>query len=288
MTWINSAFTINDAIARDQNTWDLLISDWGRIAATDGYSHSFPKVGERGMPTVFGVAIGNQSEVDRCFVANDIEKIVPGQVTWDVAHRLSIGSPLIFPQIGSSDSIVKNGSPLNPSTGEATLVIYPTGTSSIVSNGGVSPTLFGATYRKADGSTVAFPAITPLLHLVFYLKPPVAGAPTSRAPWTLNLTDTALAPQTEKAFVFPTFGRKKFFVDMVTNGIGAAVDYRVAVIRNCTFMATVGEVTVGTAAGVAINVPHAFTVDPAYADFGIVYATYDTGQTFSCSIVAVD
>lgn len=272
MAWLNSGFTIDDAISRGFSTWDLLISDWGRIASLDPTSFSFPAVGQKGMPTVQGIAIGDQSEVDRCFVAYDIEKMIPGNITWDIAHRLSVGSPLMFPQPGSR-SPVANGSPLNPLTGESNLVIYPTGTASIINNGGVSPTLFGATYLKKDGSSHAFPAINPLLHLVFYLKPPTVGAPSKRAPWSLidSTTSGAIDGETLIAAI-PTFGRKRVIIDY--RAVGGVTDFRAALIHNCTNMATLGESTDFIELAIPDNSGRSYLIEPADADFTMVYFTH--------------
>ena len=290
MTWINSDFTIDDAIGKGFATWDLLISNWGNSAASP-VELSFPSPGQRGLPTVYGVAIGDQSEVDRCFVSYSIEKMTPGNVTWDVAHRVSVRSPLIFPQIGQREIVqAPTAPPINPQKGNSTVVIYPTGTSTIVGNGGVSPTLFPATYKKSDGSVVAFPpatpgAKTPLLHLVFYLKPPVAGAPTHRAPWAVTNSTTipGLGGVEHLIQVVPSFGRKRFTIDLRAFVAGAhTIDYRIALLRNCGAIDTVGEYTVATAAGISTAAPGivtSFTVNPLDADFVMVYATPSAALT---------
>ncbi len=285
MAWINSQFSMQDAVSRGFQTWDLLISDWGRLASVDPYSFSFPKVGEPGLPTVYGVAIGNQSQIDRCFVAYDIEKLIQGTITWDVAHRLSVGSPLMFPQLGTKDIVQTPVTPpIDPAQGASTVVIYPTGTAAISSNGGVSPTLFAATYRKFDGTVAAFPAVSPLLHLVFYLKPPTIGPVPKRAPMALAGSTTPTAA--EHLFVIPTFGRKTLTVDLSFIKGGATADFRIATISNAT---NLFEVPRAADTGVASGVAKHYQIDSAFSDFLMVYYTPSAGAgTLLYSITATD
>lgn len=218
MSFINSTFSLQDAVNFGFDTWDLYISNWGNTISGLANTVVFPAPGQKGMPTIAGVAIGPQSEVDRCFVAYDLQKEIPEQISWDRLRRLSVEAPLMYPQQGTQVK-VDDG---NPSTGNSTLVIYPRGGDDYLSdssNGYMPWTTFGQTYNAINGSnqqlsyslnatTVRRPSA--LLHLVVYLKPPLHGAPTKRVPWRRRFQYSALTSTADmRMIVAPAFGRKR-------------------------------------------------------------------------------
>lgn len=226
MAWLNAEFTIDDALAQGMDTWDLLIDDWGNVDAADPTSFAFPAVGSRGLPTIYGMAIGNQSDVDRVFVAYSIEKLIPSNVDWDVAHRLSVKAPLMFTQIGQREIVRANLVDPNaetPATGKATVVLYPRASvagGSSNNNGGMPTTLWGADIVDPDGTAAVAGFVNPLLHVVFFLKPPAVGPSYHRNDSSTSVTWTDLSSVvytiadglgTSRAGV-PVFGRKTLVV----------------------------------------------------------------------------
>lgn len=287
--WLNSLFTIDDAIARGFATWDLLVTGWGYQPAGPvvyDYSKSFPKVGEKGLPSVYGVAIGNQSSIDRCYVSYALEKLQintdPDAASWDAAHRVSVGSPIMFPQAGQRE-IVQNPSPsaiLAPENGKATLVVYPTATASEFSGARDESTLFTGAYRKADGTTASFTGATSytsvLLHLVFFLQPPTVGAAPIRMPATWRGSGNAGVGTETLIGAIPTFGRKTVAITL-RNGIGAATTWRIATIKNINLAPTIGEVTDTTFAAVPVSESRRLVITNCDSDAVLIYATIAAG-----------
>lgn len=234
MAWLNSQFTIEDAITRDFDTWELLITDWGykgsAAIAADPYSWSFPKVGQRGLPTVQGIAIGPRSTVDRCFVSYGLQKVIPGGINYDYSRRLVLGAPLMFAQVGTreivqaSSPVVVPPTPPTPASGAASLVVYPQ--SGLADTGGnQDTTMYGLNYYRTGPSAppagVGFfgPSAladgvnfqSPTLHLIFFLKPQAVAANTKREPYVLNGQKTIpIASYNTYVLVaqVPTYGRK--------------------------------------------------------------------------------
>lgn len=241
MAWLNSQFTIEDALARDFDTWELLVTDWGQLLTpADTYSWSFPKVGQRGLPTVQGIAIGPRSTVDRCFVSYSLEKVIQGGINYDYSRRLVLGAPLMFSQVGAREIVQGNVVPTTaptPAVGMASLVIYPQ--SGTDTGGNDDTTMYGATYdRPGPGTPVAGTGVfgaggiaagvewqSPTLHLIFYLKPQAVNAPPKREPYVLGGACT-LVPGDWGTYVLaaqvPTFGRKT--IKIIAKRLGAAGD----------------------------------------------------------------
>jgi len=240
MAWLNSQFTIEEAIARDFDTWELLITDWGqRTTPADEYSWSFPKIGQKGLPSVQGIAIGPRSTVDRCFVSYSIQKVVSGGINYDYTRRLVLGSPLMFAQVGAQEIVQPNPAPLfapTPAQGAASLVIYPQ--SGTDTGGNQDTTMYGTTYNRTgagapgggigvfgDGGIAdGVDWQSPTLHLIFFLKPQAVNAPAKRGPYVLGGTHTLQPADTTYHLVaqVPTFGRKT--IKIVVNQLSDATE----------------------------------------------------------------
>lgn len=271
--WLNSAYTIDDARARGDDVWDLLIDGWGDPTDPTGYGGSFPKVGERGLPTVFGVAIGPRSSVDRCYLAYSLQKEVSEALEYDFLRSVSLGSPAMFSQIGLRTPVV-NGEPFNSS-----LVVLPD-KAGLPSGGFDSNTKYRATYKDPGGVTRTLTTATfvrPLLHLMFYLRPPALFPPTQRTVYNINSNSdvSSAAPQ---VIAFPTYGRKRVYVSL-NNG-----DDDMHVTINGIRYSDDGDgpvqaVPIVTSTAVLNDTVAGFTIDPAEFDYIIVNATPDTPAT---------
>ncbi len=270
--WVNSAFTIDDARQRKAAVWDLLINNWGSETQV-GYGASFPKVGERGMPTVYGISIGSRSTVDRCIVSYDLQKLLPGNVIYDASRVVSVGAPLIFPQLGRRTAIQLADQTVAPGS----LIVQCNNQFEDLDNSGTGYTdtyltPAGATATMASGQPEVGnlqPFVAPLLHLVFYLKPPASSPLIARAPATA-FGDTSVSTASQQVLAFPTYGRKRTYISV--RCAAAAMDVTILGIRNSRAALTVGAVSIATAAAVVANTTRSFVIDPADYDYTIVLA----------------
>ena len=277
--WVNAQFTIDDAIARRESVWELLVKNWGAtgMAGGDGYSASFPQVGERGLPTVAGIAIGPRSTVDRCFVANSLQKVIPAGVTWDYAQRLSVGTPILYPQVGLREVVQASAPPLTPDVGRASLVIYPVGAVSTFGppTGEDSTLIPSGTYTAADGTAQTMAPglglnkvfVGPVLDLLFFLGSGVVYAPPARVQASFSQVLAATGGD-ELLFSVPVFGRKKVFI---TARCTAASTFVVGALQTIQGKTQPGEVLLYTGASVAANVSTQIVIDPCGADYLLLY-----------------
>lgn len=288
MTWLNAGFTIQDAIVRSQDVWDLYLSNWGNITSpsADGTSLVFPAVGSPGLPSVFAIGIGNHSHIDRCTVQWDIQKLLSDAGGWDYPRRVYCRSPLTFPQIGNLSPVV-GIIPGNTNT-TGSIAVYPSDPT-LTPSTQLDSTNYANTYQKVDGTTPSFgsavssPAvfIFPQLHLQFYLKAPGSPIPLVRLPFYFRIntaTDISASGTETLATIFPVHGRRRVVVS-VHNELGP-VTYRIGVLnQNLT------ERTAATLAGVAANTVASTVIEPILGDWITVY--YTTGVTARVAITGI-
>lgn len=291
MTWVNSTFTLADASSRQQEAWDLLISNWGDMTgfAPADATQQFPAQLAPGLTTPAAIAIGPSSLVDRCWVAWDLQKLVANPALWDYLRRLSVGAPLTFSQPANIRQVL-SAILLNAGS----LAIYP-------NIGGLPENVPGLrdstdyrnTYLKANGVAGVFgpgatitraagPAtetfwMAPFLHLVFYLRAPVAALPVKRAPMHARQLVAAGSTAAGEQLIaqIPIFGRKTVGVQIQPGSGGVeTVSIRLAVISslyNDGGALTPQEHTVHTATPVIYGNEIRHVITDSCADYLMVY-----------------
>lgn len=197
MSIINEVISLEQAIQRGEQTWEVLINYFGASDPDVGGQtiHAFPGAGafgssnsQRGLRSMFAVAIGPRSQIDRCWVMWDPQVRVAS--TSDFVRRLSVDSPLTFPQLGNEKNLnVPATNYTNP------IVALAFGTCPQVLNVADSfPDDSGflevhSFVRKANSFATQFTPIKfgsqrtfNLLHLIFYMTAPPTAIPVKRFP----------------------------------------------------------------------------------------------------------
>lgn len=282
MAWLNPQFSIADAISREQDTWDLLITNWGDSLNADPTCTSFPATGVPGLPTPAAMAIGPRSDIDRCAVVWDIGKIIPDIGIWDYPRRLSVGAPLLYAQLANQ---ARASGYSGTSAGSVVILssIFPTATRPGVRDG----VIYSATYNKLNGVNATFgptavvvraadsvPAfwLPPLLHVVFYLRPPQVGTPpTKRFPLSMNevMFGGSVAAGEQLVGQIPIMGRKTVNLLLSSDQI---CNFRASVLRGINEQYPSQESTVFTAAAVPLGTQVGVTLTDLNADFLFINA----------------
>jgi hypothetical protein len=314
MTWINSAFTYADAQARVHPTWDLYVTEWGDFADPAAVTLAFPVVGKPGLPAPAAMAIGPRSLVDRAFVVWDLQKELLLGASYDFLRRVSVASPLHFPQTSNQGPSVDQ---LTSLAGSVVVRPYPLYTGAGFGTplpGGLTGdyTLYGVTYRKTNGSSgtfgptavvnrtaggampppifVAASWVTPMLHMVFYLTVPTIPIPTSRYPltWTGALPMGTVARGEQLGAMIPIHGRR--VVNISITPLGTNANIRVSVLRGSNGGIAVGEARetdVFSSAGVVANTQVSTTLTNPLADYLLVYGNPLTVDSVDGSITVI-
>jgi hypothetical protein len=287
MTWLNSAYTMQQAIAQGADVWELWIDNWGNITdpSADGSSLSFPAVGRKGLPSAAAIAIGPLSLVDRCAVGYALPNTLWADQGY-AARWCTVDSPLLYTQ-PSNGGIVQAFPPMQATPNENGSIIVSTndGFFSPVDDTyvpGLMSTLFIEQYLKADGSgpftfgrnadpigTVWCP---PVLQLLFYLKPPAVAPPRIRAPFYYNATvpmSTGLGAE-KLAFQIPTYGRKNIVVEL--KAVDAA-SYRIAAIPTLLSTGVAQEVTLASGGPLVANAKVRVPLTDVKSDYLMIYYT---------------
>ena len=287
-----------DAVSRGIDMWELFVDNWGNVNApsADGSSLSFPAVGAPGLPSVAGVAIGPQSTVDRCLINYSLLAGINSQNLWDYVRRVSVGAPSMVLQPGTQEPLTDTkGTGVN----NGTLAVYNEPAAAFVVGGASVGTRFGAQYVRADGVAGTFGIaapdgakwLSPLLHLLFYIKPPALAPAPKRAPFVYrdSLVAVAAGGVERLGFQVPTFGRKTVAVDITSVEAGT---FRVGQIQH------LGVVSVGVT--YEHNVPSGsgtltagatsrVLITNALSDYTMVYYTVAAGgSNVTCSVCAYD
>lgn len=240
MGWISNQISLADAIALRLEVWEVLITNWGDTGAFSPDDHvvTFPILDDTHFPqslqTVYGVAIGPRSTVDRCWLAYDRQKNVTS--LYPYFRPITVGVPLMFSQPAKIGQVVALPTTY-PVTDVPSLVIYngqiPYSITAeneargrIQYHEGIDYTHWDGqsgdpyTLGAHDGPTPATRLwVPPVLHLYFYLKPPIAAPPMKRIPLYSDFAHTfdtdPGGPQVMG--LYPTFGRKSISVTCTTS-----------------------------------------------------------------------
>lgn len=300
---VNSVVSsISEARQRGQDVWDLFLRGFGSGPTTP--SLVFPTTGVPSFPTIYGIGIGPRSHVDRCWILWDPVATVSlpdaetgiGQAS-DFIRRVSVTTPLLFTQAGNQSTTFITTSNIGgirvaPSPED----FYPPATSVFKTD---DDFVFRPDAYRPVGAGVDTPIVwndftqlnspnwSPVLHLQFYLRPPL-DVPTARVPFAANSNSLAGVVGTEALLgIFPVFGRKRVRVRV----IGAAGSATAGTIRvggwGSPQLIPIMEQTIGTAAYVSSQ--GTLVVDPVLHDFMTVYLNPSAGTGFvTASVFAVD
>lgn len=315
MPWLNNPiFTIDEAVQRGVDVYEVLVSNWGDEVGGD---IQWPPAGSPPMPvSVAGIAIGPRSTVDRCYVSYDLQKRDVNATTHatDRIRRLSVDAPLIYTQSANIQKPVPN--PVipyvqQPTSGPLQIFAFsndsnptiPTTTyGSDLSNSTILPQnyrdvngvlrTFGQTQSPPDNS-----AMFPFLHLLLFLKGPPAFVPQKRSPLIVtgsSVPSGLVLNQEVIVAQVPVFGRRhiKLMLRAAESGGTATIDWRVGAIRGISQNPTgLGcyEEPVDSATGVAFQTP--VIMEPCigqglFADYLNIYATLRT-NTGAGTVTAV-
>jgi hypothetical protein len=326
MPHLSHSFSIENALASSQETYDLDFADWGFRSdpLKPNENVRFPSPGKSAIPTTLaGLSIGPKSTVDRCWVSWDRQRnlTIPndtdsGLVTSPL-RRLSLGSPLTYSQATNVGTLVPGVDiAVNAAMQRGLLYVFahafgmgepPTPFSYDLGYFG-DTTILPETYvdqfgviRQFKGSG-GFDFEAPFLHLVLNLRPPRFSPPTERFPlMRTNTTSVLLANPKTRVAMIPIFGRKHVRVQVVsrTSGpvMGRTSDFWLGLVRNLNESKTaapndfspVFEINAGTALGLAPDVPASFSLDNPCADYLAIYNTTTIGNNhLMYTVVAYD
>jgi hypothetical protein len=237
MAYDDYGFSIDDAIARSQDVFEVDVTEWGDPVSATG-SVRYPPIGQRGIPaSLAAVAIGPRSTIDHAWITWFRDKALnlpasgdtPATARISSARYLSHEAPLLYTQraaLGTATN-VPNAVPANGVIANerdamrlGTLYAYPVGPTSPFSNvvgtaqdGG--STLLPAQYVDQFNTARAFRSDGPLdyfepptLQLVLYLRPPAFGPYPKRAPLIRNARFGITAAAHQRIAMLPIYGRK--------------------------------------------------------------------------------
>lgn len=261
------SFTIADAIARNNDLYEVEFTRWGTRLQAPGVQNpeenlQYPPPNQRPIPSSISVAaIGPRSTVDRCWMSWDRQKrldIPPGDVVQpdpvvSLPRIITCDAPLLFPQAARA---VPSLDPATQSWWEAMQLglayVFPWGPKPGVNSqgqgdgtkhhGGAFGTTtgfyVGQTLVTLAGDEIPFaPTEEPFLHLLLYTKPPLF-APSGRRAAMLrtkvwSMTDAA---DTDIIAIYPIFGRKRVGLSLISHSFsgvpGKTCDYTIGIIRN--------------------------------------------------------
>lgn len=137
-TLYNPPFTVEDAIARGHDVFEVVFTNWGispnnpPTVLADFTNLQYPQPGNPGLPaTLAGIAIGPKSTVDRAWVTfnlgkrADVTQPVDG---YNLIREVSVTSPLVFTQASNPN---QSNNPLDPDdpvktlTEKGALYVFP-------------------------------------------------------------------------------------------------------------------------------------------------------------------
>jgi hypothetical protein len=311
MPYRSHEFSIEDAIASSQQTYDVDFEGWGwrDPALSPDENMRFPPPGKAAIPTTLSaISIGPKSTVDRCWVSWDRQKnlTIPNDLAVDLTspvRRLSREAPLLYPQATNRGTLkyIAPGDPLN----EGTIAAMQRGLLYVFSYADGVDAPF---HDGQEGNTTALPAQfndqfgvvrtwpngvgvsgfePPFLHLVLNLRPGMFSPPVKRFPLNRTKVFSALIAGGAKQLIamIPIFGRKNVRVQMTSVGTPRICDFYVGLVRNVNEsqiggFSEVREIAAGSALAVPANpIPTGFAIDNPCADYLLLYATTTVGNT---------
>lgn len=218
----NPPFTVEDAVARAHDVFEVVFTDWGITGANppvDFTNLQFPQPGQPGLPiTLAGIAIGPKSTVDRAWVTYNLGKranVTDPVTAYNLIRMVSVESPLVFTQAsnpGQRNNPTNFDDPVKTLTEKGALYVYPfvdrpnsgayagsavqviqPGQPNALLSSRNDSTVLPLEYRDANGVTrklrneivptdTRTAFVSPTLHLYCYLKSPYHYPPTRRAP----------------------------------------------------------------------------------------------------------
>lgn len=254
MSVINQVISFDQAVQRNYPTWELLYQDFGYDNG-DGQlqQNVYPRltVGSQGLKTVFGIAIGPRSLHDRCFVLYDPQVIIQGAVLSppDFLRRMSRREPLMYTQLGSEARTEQRATP--SALAPITAIRLGASPASLGMTGVFAGTVQTPPTFTPEGSTVAItvvPIDAALLHVVFYLQPPIVGPPLARFEYD-GLISHAFTGSEFETYIgsFPVMGRDTItlILEAASASGNGGVTYRIAGMR-CDSLNGTKEVTLAT------------------------------------------
>jgi len=326
MSEISHGYSIDDALARNNEVFEVEFERWGtRLHAPSAVwpepNLQWPPPGSRPIPSsVAAVAIGPRSTIDRCWISWDRQKIltIPVEDNLDpnavvnVPRIVTIDAPLLFPQA------TMKGPTLSRETQSwwdamqfGTAYVFPwgprPGQNSLgqgqgnQGHGGAYGTTTGfyvsQTYVSYKGETLPFtPLEEPFLHLLLYTKLP-AFAPASKRAAMLRETTWSVG-EDDFVALYPIFGRKHVNVSLIShnfNGIPAnIVDCTLGLIRNVNenpvgSFSPLFEVKAAEALAIPADTGVNLPLSNPCADYLVVHIhTEDTPAGGAVTIVAED
>jgi hypothetical protein len=193
-------FTYENAKERQQQTYNLRLTNWGNVSATADAS----SLGFNIRDSIYGVAIAATSDVDRCAIQYTAGKVFPsaeGQPTF--SYALSVRSPIFFQVPGPID--IRAAATLSGVSTDAPDILYRWGTQFLQDQNPTATDFDEFQYAPA-----------PRLDLILYLKPPVL-APSSRAPKVFRF-ETLNNAGTQQAMRIPCSGRSRIDIGVRPTG----------------------------------------------------------------------
>jgi hypothetical protein len=324
MAYLSHSFTIDDALARNQDVCEVEIDDWGFRTVPAGMPPAspnlqFPPPGSRALPsTLAAIAIGPRSTIDRCWVSWDRQKVLvtppsdepDPQAKISSARIVTVGAPLLFSQattIGTlsqqptgNSNIGLYGQSVMEAMQRGLMYVFPWGsavdpifnkwaesTQQLPGDLGES-TVLPENYRTMFASVVPFTCERPRLHLLLYLKLPGFAPPTKRAPIMRNIEKFLAGGADTYLARIPVFGRKNISLQVVS---GVLSDYTVGLVRNVSEGVTF-EVKAAEDLAVPANETRQFTLNNQGADYVTLHAkslsVNPAPRSFLTTIVAED
>lgn len=306
------SFSMEDALARNNEVYELEFDRWGERNAAPGVNPSevnlqWPPPGSRPIPSsMAAVAIGPRSTVDRCWISWDRQKILnipPADVLLpdavvNVPRIITRDAPLLFPQTTAREPTLNPAMqswwdamqfgiayvfPWGPRPGFNDLVQGLGSSGHGGAYGTTTGSFAGQTYVNMFGVSEVFLAEMPFLHLMLYAKLPSFSPPTKRASMLRERT-VQLGAGTGNVLAarYPIFGRKHVGISLMSNAAfgspAQTADYRIGLIRNVNENpigsdSPVFEVKAFEALAVPGNTPLNIQLDNPCADYLSIYVT---------------
>ena len=304
MPYDSHGFTVEDALARSEEAYEVEFKEWGWRGAlptpnVPSVNFQFPPPGQPGLSSsLAAVAIGPRSTVSRCWLAWDRRKpldvkpadVVDRPAVISTTRELAVGAPLLFAQ-NAAKGILGSTQSAYEAMQRGLIYAFPFGLPpafpNVEARGDQPLTGQGGTttatpheYVDQFGVLQAWPvdqtAERPFLHLILYPKLPAFYPPPLRAPM---LRSAANVVGDTRKFLWPVYGRRSIRVSAISHaydtGVASQADYFVGLIRNVNESAWSGvynqapvfEVTAASALAVAGNTPINLAVDHPGADY---------------------
>jgi hypothetical protein len=321
MAYDDYGFSIDDALARSQDVFEVDVTEWGDQVSTTG-SVRFPPIGQRGIPSsLAAIAIGPRSTIDHAWVTWSRDKSVIAatgegapQPRLSAARYLSNEAPLLYTQRAAPGTATTTlGSEVRDNLRDAmrlgALYVYPVGpsgpTGNVIGSGGTGGSTLVATQyvdqfnavRLFSTGGIGFDYEPPFLQLTLYLKPPAFASAPKRAPLIrTQVTGPGAAPAPVRIAMLPIYGRKHIRIQALSSAQIAAppgvFSLYAGLIRNVNrsplnfypvFEAPAGSVLANPVGTVA-----ALEITNPNADYLALYVNVAAATSIGYTVVASD